>query len=68
MSTTGTVKWFNVREGHGVILPDDGSREVLIESAAIAPGVTLKQGLRVEFEATASAKGLIATRVLLSRG
>ncbi len=68
MSTTGTVKWFNVREGHGAILPDDGGKEILIESAAVAPGITLKPGLKVVYEATASPRGLVATKVLLSRG
>jgi CspA family cold shock protein len=68
MSTTGTVKWFDPREGHGAIQPDGGGREVIVESAVVPPGVTLKQGLRIEFEFQASPKGLMATQVLLPRG
>ncbi len=68
MSTTGTVKWFDPREGQGAITPDGGGRDIPFESVAIAPGVTLRSGLRVEFEVTSNPKGLLATRVFLPRG
>lgn len=64
MSATGTVKWFEPPKGQGVIQPDGGSGKILVDSSVVPPDVTMKPGIRIEFEFTASPKGLVATRVL----
>lgn len=60
----GPVKWFNAAKGYGFIVHDDG-RDVFVHHATIeAPGFrTLDQGECVEYEATTTPKGLLASRV-----
>ncbi len=52
---TGTVKWFNVRKGYGVIHPTDGGFNLYVDIAAVnRAGLTeLKAGQTVDFEAVA---------------
>jgi cold shock protein len=61
----GTVKWFNSTKGYGFVTPDDGSPDVFVHYSAIeGTGYReLSEGERVEFDATAGAKGPQATKV-----
>ncbi len=61
----GTVKWFNSTKGYGFVTPDDGSPDVFVHYSAIeGTGYReLAEGERVEFDATAGAKGPQATKV-----
>lgn len=54
----GTVKWFNKDKGFGFIAPDDGTRDIYMQSSNIdTPEHTLEDGQRVEFESTIGRKG-----------
>ena len=48
----GTVKWFNLRKGYGIIHPDDGGRNIFVHVSAveIAGMNDLKEGQKVIFE------------------
>jgi CspA family cold shock protein len=48
----GTVKWFNVRKGYGVIKPVDGGFDVYVSVKAVElAGLSeLKEGQKVNFE------------------
>ncbi|HAM01944.1 MAG TPA: cold-shock protein [Acidimicrobiaceae bacterium] len=61
----GTVKWFNSTKGYGFVTPDDGSPDVFVHFSAIeGTGYReLTEGERVEYDATAGAKGPQATKV-----
>jgi CspA family cold shock protein len=61
----GTVKWFNSTKGYGFVTPDDGSPDVFVHFSAIeGTGYReLAEGERVEYDATAGAKGPQATKV-----
>ena len=50
--TTGTVRWFDVPKGYGLIKPDDGGVDVLVDICAVerAEMASLKQGQRLSFE------------------
>ena len=50
-STTGTVEWFDVERGVGVIRPDDGAAPCAVESSTLrACGIpSLAAGDRVRF-------------------
>jgi CspA family cold shock protein len=50
--TTGTVRWFDVAKGYGLIKPDDGDVNVLVDICAVerAEMTTPKQGQRLSFE------------------
>jgi cold shock protein len=49
---TGSVKWFNVLMGYGMIQPDDGSQAVFVDSGAVEraglPG--LRKGQKLAFD------------------
>jgi CspA family cold shock protein len=61
----GVVKWFNATKGYGFVTPDDGSPDVFVHFSAIdGTGYReLAEGERVDFDATAGAKGPQATKV-----
>jgi CspA family cold shock protein len=61
---TGTVKWFNDAKGFGFITTDGGEDVFVHFSAIQARGVnSLQEGAQVEFDVTASPKGLQAANV-----
>lgn len=64
---TGTVKWFNAAKGYGFITPSDGSADVFVHYSAVdGKGFrNLEDGQRVQFEATRTAKGLQASKVVV---
>jgi len=67
----GTVEWFSVDDGYGVILGDDGERYFLRFSGIPGSGYrTLKAGSRVAFEvvATPGGKPAATNARLLSEG
>jgi len=49
---TGTVKFFNVTKGFGVIQPDDGSKDVFVHVSALerAGMGPLNEGQKVSFD------------------
>ena len=62
---TGTVKWFNEAKGYGFITPADGSKDVFVQSSAIASKGfrTLTEGQTVNYQTEQSPKGPQATQV-----
>jgi cold shock protein len=50
--TIGTVRWFDVRKGYGLIKPDDGGVDVLVSVCAVerAGMASLNQGQQLRFE------------------
>ena len=54
-TTTGTVKWFNIQTGFGVIQPDDGGSDAFVHISAVerAGMSMLSEGQKVEFELVA---------------
>ena len=50
--TTGTVRMFDVHKGYGLIKPDDGGIDVLVDICAVerAEMSSLTQGQRLSFE------------------
>jgi cold shock protein len=50
--TTGIVRWFDVPKGYGLIKPDDGGVDVLVDICVVerAEMASLKQGQRLSFE------------------
>ena len=50
--TTGNVRSFDVHKGYGLIKPDDGGVDVLVDICAVerAEMDSLKQGQRLSFE------------------
>lgn len=62
----GTVKWFNQDKGFGFITPDEGGRDVYVQTANIdMPDPVLSDGQRVEFEHILGRKGPEAAHVRL---
>ncbi|MES2272584.1 MAG: cold shock domain-containing protein [Chlamydiota bacterium] len=60
----GTIKWFNKEKGFGFIAPDEGGRDVYVQSSNVeTPNQMLDDGQRVEFELTLGRKGPEATHV-----
>jgi CspA family cold shock protein len=55
MTTTGTVKWFNIQKGFGFIQPDNGGSDAFVHISAVerAGMSMLSEGQKVEFELVA---------------
>mgnify|MGYP002625871137 FL=1 len=55
----GNVKWFDPKRGYGFIQPEDGSKDVFVDLAALkrAGLATLQEGQKVEFRVTDSGSG-----------
>ncbi len=63
---SGTVKWFNDRKGYGFITPDEGGDDLFIHHSNIEMEgfKTLRDGQKVEYEASEGKKGPEATNVV----
>lgn len=60
----GTVKWFNNDKGFGFIMPDEGGRDIYIQSTNVeTPDKNLADGQRVEYESSMGRKGPEAIHV-----
>jgi CspA family cold shock protein len=66
MSTTGTVKFFNVSKGFGFITPDGGGKDVFVHVSAVekAGMRTLADGQRVTFDVEPDPKGSKAVNLV----
>lgn len=62
----GAIKWFDVSKGYGFIIPDDGSKDILLHVTTLRRDgfLTALEGARVVCEVTHQSKGLQAFRVL----
>jgi CspA family cold shock protein len=60
---TGTVKWFNMEKGRGVITPDGGGEDVSVHYSEIPDPESLTEGTRVEFEVEEGPRGREAKNV-----
>jgi CspA family cold shock protein len=62
----GSIKWFDVSKGYGFIIPDDGSKDILLHVTTLRRDgfLTALEGARVVCEVTHQSKGLQAFRVL----
>jgi len=60
---TGTVKWFDPRQGYGYIVPDDGGPEACVHRSQLPDEAPLQEGQRVAFALRNSPKGPVALAV-----
>ena len=58
---TGLVKWFNADKGFGFITPDDGSKDVFVQSNEFR---TLNENQKVEFSIEQGQRGPAAANVV----
>ena len=65
MATTGTVKWFDPGEGHGLVERQDGGPDVHVHIDDLEPGgpCMLIAGDELSFDVTSGPSGPRATRV-----
>jgi CspA family cold shock protein len=62
MSTTGTVKFFNMDKGYGFISPDQGGEDAFVHISAVerAGMATLQQNQRVGYELETGRNGRVS--------
>lgn len=65
----GIVKWYHEGQGRGVIVADEGQKEVLVAHSAIAGEgfKVLYEGQRVRFDIVETARGAAAANVEMCR-
>lgn len=65
---TGTVKWFNIEKGFGLITPDDNSGDVFVHHTGIdQTGFRrLDEGQHVQYSIADSERGPIAQKVTVT--
>jgi cold shock protein len=60
----GIIRWFNKEKGFGFIIPDEGGKDLFVQSSNIeTPDHELSDFDRVEYETTLGRKGPEAIRV-----
>ena len=59
----GTIKWYNDEQGFGFITSDFGG-ELMVRSQTVIPIGTLKEGMKVSYEAVQGPILLMADQVL----
>jgi CspA family cold shock protein len=60
----GTIRWYNKEKGFGFIIPDEGGKDVYVQSSNIeTPDHNLDDFQRVEYEKTLGRKGPEAVHV-----
>ncbi|MEQ9144952.1 MAG: cold-shock protein [Parvibaculaceae bacterium] len=66
VEVSGVVKWFDSVKGYGFLVPDDGSKDVLIHSSCLRQfgRDNLEEGATLVCEAAQRPKGLQATKIL----
>ena len=65
---TGTVKWFSLAEGVGLIDPDNHTQQdVLVERSALVDRHSLEKGERVVFDLRTTARGWEAAVTMMSQ-
>jgi cold shock CspA family protein len=63
---TGTVKWFNLTEGVGLIDPDNHvQQDILVERSALVDRHSLEKGERVVFDLRNTSRGWEAAGVMV---
>jgi cold shock CspA family protein len=63
---TGTVKWFNLTEGVGLIDPDNHiQQDVIVERSALVDRHSLEKGERVVFDLRNTSRGWEAASVVV---
>ena len=62
----GTIKWFDVSKGFGFIVPDDGTRDVLLHVTCLRNDgfQTAHEGARIVCEAISKPRGMQAVRII----
>jgi CspA family cold shock protein len=60
----GTVKWFSVQQGYGLISADEGDDDLIVHSTSIVDCLgAMTEGARVVFEVHQGSRGLEAFSV-----
>jgi cold shock CspA family protein len=63
---TGTVKWFSLTEGVGLINPDNHiQQDVLVQRSALVDRHSLEKGERVAFDLRTTSRGMEAAGVMV---
>src|SRR5581483_12147539 len=65
-TVTGVIKWFDPAKGYGFIVPDNGSRDIMVHLTVLRKDgfQTAIEGARVVCEAVQRPKGMQASRIV----